>query len=196
MIIYVGGVSGTGKTLLIKQTLDRLEKEGIKIELTRGLELLCKLVGVKTVEELRFVPEETKAKFRPQMYKQMYKIDRKDITTIRISDGHFCFFDQKTKQYIPRETRPEEKEQILFFLVIVADEKDILERRKRDKIIRPDRSLNIDLIEEEQKLELKTAFKQSNELLVPIEIIENREGKMNDAVNKFVDLINKYRPRI
>ncbi len=96
--------------------------------------------------------------------------------------GIFVFFDQKAKQY---KTRPEEKEQILFFLVIVADEKDILERRKRDKIIRPDRSLNIDLIEEEQKLELKTAFKQGNELLVPIEIIENREGKMNDAVNKF-----------
>lgn len=92
MIIYVGGVSETGKTLLIKQTLDRLEKEGIKIELTRGLELLCKLVGVKTVEELRFVSEETKTKFRPQMYKQIYKIDRKDITTIIISDGHFCFF--------------------------------------------------------------------------------------------------------
>jgi len=119
MIIYVDGVSGTGKTLLIKQTLDRLEKEGIKIELTRGLEIFCKLVGVKTVEELRFVLEETKTKFRPQMYKQIYKIDRKDITTIIISDGHFCFFDQKTKQYIPRETRPEEKEKILFFCLKV-----------------------------------------------------------------------------
>jgi len=115
MIIYVGGISGVGKTTIIKQTIAQLRREGIKIESTTGLELLCELIGIKTVRELRFVSEEIKAKFRPQMYRQIYEIDRKDIATLRISDGHFCFFDRKTKKYIPRKIQPEERKQILFF---------------------------------------------------------------------------------
>jgi len=77
--------------------------------------------------------------------------------------------------------------------VIVADEKDIIRRRKRDRTTRPDRSLSIDLIKKEQTLELKTAFRQANELSVPIEIIKNKDGKKNEVVSEFIELIKKYR---
>ena len=192
MIIYVGGISGVGKTTIIEQVINIARKQGIKIETTKGLKILCKLVGVKTIKELRFVPEKIKAKFRSEMYCQIYESDKTNIATIKIADGHFCFFDIKEKKYAPRVIQRGDKNQTLFMIVITATPKNILKRRKQDNKLRSDRQLNFNSIKKEQKLELKIASNQAKSIGKPIEILKNREGKLDETINAFIHLIKKY----
>lgn len=192
MIIYVGGISGVGKTTIIREVISKAQEECIRMETTKGIELLCDLTGVKTMKDLRSVPEETKRSFRSEMYEQIYETDRKDITTIRIADGHFCLFDEKTENCVPCFIQPQNREQLLFFLVIIANPKSILRMITNDKLSRPDRSLDIDFIERNQEIEVKTAFNQAQEIGIPIEILENKEGDIMETVSAFIDLIKNY----
>ena len=178
MFVYVGGIPGVGKTTIITLAEKMAQENGLKLEqIAKGVDILCKLAEVATVEELRALPEEIRSKLRPEMNRQLYAIDRKDITTVKIADGHFCFFDVKGKEYGVRSVQPWDKKQMLAMAVITASHKTILKRRIRDFAKRSDRQLDLEFIEIEQKMEIEIAFSQAERLGIPIKILTNEDGR-------------------
>lgn len=177
MFIYVGGIPATGKTSIIKEAEKLASERKINLKRTIGTDIMCKLAHVRTVDELRRLPEETRRKLRPEMNRLIYEQDRLDPTTIRVCDGHFCFFDIKGEKYGERQVQLEDKQQMKAFVVILADAQTVLRRRMDDKTKRPDRQKDIMSIVKEQLLETMIAKKQARELNIPVKFIINDNKK-------------------
>lgn len=173
MIIYLGGVPGVGKTFLTKHVERLATTENFPLKRLVGIGILCELAGVPTPEALRLLPEETRRKFRPEMYRRIYEEDRRDINTIRLGDGHFCMFEVKTDRFGVREIQPWDKDQVLGIIVITAHPEAIMERRRQDKGVRQDRRLDISFIRHEQEKELMVASQQASQLQVPLATYDN-----------------------
>lgn len=173
MLIYVGGIPGVGKTKTIKETQKLARAENVTMEIIRGAPILCELAGVSTEEKLRALAEETRRELRPEMYRRIYEMDRKDPGTIRIGDGHFVYFDWEGKRYGTREIQPWDKEQLFAIAVIVASCNTILHRRTKEAAARPDRKLDLAFIDREQTMELKIARAQASELSIPFALFCN-----------------------
>jgi len=178
MFVYVGGVPGVGKTTIITETEKLARELGVKIEKIKGSPILCKLAGVDSVAKLRALPESVRQALRPEMYRQLYEIDRKDPETIRLADGHFIYFDIEGKEYGIRQIQPWDKEQLIGIAIIIANPNIILRRRLKDAKYRCDRKLDINFLIREQKLEINTAVSQATKLNVPFCFISN-EGTEN-----------------
>jgi len=178
MFVYVGGVPGVGKTTIITETEKLARKQGVKIEKIKGSPILCKLAGVNSVAELRALPESARRALRPEMYRQLYELDRRYPETIRLADGHFIYFDVEGKEYGVRQIQPWDKEQLIAVAIIVANPHIILRRRLKDAKYRCDRKLDINFLAREQKMEIDIAVLQATELVVPFCFINN-EGTEN-----------------
>lgn len=183
MFIYVGGVPGVGKTTVITEAEKLARERGIRMERIIGTSILCELAGVTTVAELRALPEDVRQALRPEMYRRLYELDRRDPETIRLADGHFVYFDVEGKDYGIREIQPWDKGQMLAIAVIVADPYIILHRRLKEAGNRPDRKYGVDFIIREQKMEVGTAISQAAELSLPLCFINN-EGCANPAASE------------
>jgi len=92
MFVYIGGVPGVGKTTVIAKVEELARERKIKMEKIKGAPILCELVGVATVAELRALPESVRRALRPEMNRRIYELDRADPGTIRLADGHFVYF--------------------------------------------------------------------------------------------------------
>jgi adenylate kinase len=192
MFIYMGGVPGVGKTTLITDLEILSRKRGIKLERMIGTKILCDLSGAKNVEELRALPEEVRSKYRLKLNEIIYEIDRKDSGTIRVADGHFCYFDVNGEKYGIRSIYPWDKQQLLAMGVVMAEPNTILERRLAEKDERTDRQLDLDFITKEQFIELGVAYYQANELSIPIKIFKNEKTASIDKTSQdMLDFIYK-----
>ena len=181
MFIYVGGVPGVGKTTIITETEKLARKQGVKIEKIKGSPILCKLAGVDSVAKLRALPESVRRALRPEMYRQLYELDRRDPETIRLADGHFVYFDVEGKEYGIRQTQPWDKEQLIAIAIIVANPYIILRRRLKDAKYRCDRKLDINFLTREQKMEIDIARSQAKELGIPFCFICNEDKILTAA---------------
>lgn len=177
MFIYVGGVPGVGKTTVVAETEKLAQHHGIRMEKIKGAPILCELAGVATVAELQALPESVRRALRPEMNRQLYKLDRSDPEAIRLADGHFVYFDVEGKEYGVRQIQPWDKEQMLAMAVIVANPDTILHRRLKDAHDRHDRKRNIDFVIQEQKMEVGIAISQVAELGVPLCFVSNEDGE-------------------
>ncbi len=173
MFIYIGGAPGVGKTTVITETEKIARERGIRMERIIGTSILCELAGVATVAELRALPESVRRALRPEMYRRLYELDRRDPETIRLADGHFVYFDIEGKDCGIRQIQPWDKEQTVAIAVIIADPYIILRRRLKDAGDRPDRKYSIDFIIREQKMEVDVAVSQAMELGIPFCFISN-----------------------
>lgn len=189
LFIYVGGVPAVGKTSIILEVEKMANKQGISLERTIGTDLLCELAGVITVSELRRLPEETRKKLRPEMNRRLYERDRSDPSTIRVCDGHFCFFDSEGKKCGKRQIQPWDKEQMKGFIVVLAKPKIVLARRMKEIIERPDRQCSKKFIENEQQLEVAIAKNQAKEIGIPIEFLVNNNQRISVVAKKIFSLI-------
>lgn len=186
MFVYVGGVPAVGKTSIIQEVEKLAFKQGVSLERTVGTVIMCELANVATVEELRRLPEETRLKLRPEMNRRIYEQDRLDPATIRVCDGHFCFFDIKGEKYGKRQIQPWDKEQMKAYIVVLASPQTVLQRRIKDGIERPDRQRDLDFIKREQQLEVQIATGQAQELGIPIGFLANGHKK---SVTKEAELL-------
>lgn len=173
MLVYVGGVPGSGKTSIIRATEKLAHIQGIKVCRTIGTDIMCELAGVSSVKELRQLPEEIRKSLRPEMNRRVYELDRNDPSTIRLCDGHYCFFDVEGKSYGKREIQPWDQDQLKAMILVFARPQTILTRRTLEQQIRPDRQITLQSIMRELQLEAKTAFEQTNTLLIPLKLLKN-----------------------
>jgi adenylate kinase len=193
MLVYIGGVHGVGKTTIINYAVEIAKKENFKLEKTIGTDILMKLAGVKTIEELKKLPEEIRKKYRPEMNKRIYAKDREDFETIRLCDGHFVFWEAESENYGIRETQPWDKQQLIGIILIIADPEDILKRRLDDNIRSRYYHTKIDDIKMEQNLELEVAYSQAKELEKPIEIFKNDNGKAEKIANDILQIVKLWK---
>jgi adenylate kinase len=183
MMICIGGISGTGKSSIIKELLLKMHTAGYKTEIIRGLPIMCKLAGGISEDEFRRLPDNIRAQYRPAMQEYIYELDKRDSDTIRIWDGHFAFFEVKGTGYSVRKVRDEDFKQMKLLVVIEATIESILERRKKDYQDRSDRAVDLDVISEQLIIEKVEATKQGEELKIPVVFIENN-GILEGAVDK------------
>lgn len=177
MFVYIGGVPAVGKTSIIREVEKLAHDQGIRLERIIGTGIMCELAGVSTVEELRQLSEEVRRALRPEMNRRIYEQDRQDPATIRVCDGHFCFFDLRGEEYGKRQIQPWDKEQLKAIVVVLASPQTVLHRRMRDGIGRPDRQLNLEFIKKEQQLEVHIATVQAQVLGIPIGFLANGSSK-------------------
>lgn len=175
MFIYIGGVPGVGKTTIIRNVEKIAKNNGIKMKGAQGSPILCQLTGSKNTDELRLLPEKIRSRFRSKMYEILYEEDAQDINTIRLSDGHFVYYDVKGKKYSIRKIQPNDKKQLIAIVVVVANVNNILERRLKDSTNRSDRKKDINFIIKEQEMEVENAKLQAKKLSIPFCFINNDE---------------------
>ncbi len=181
MFVYVGGVPGVGKTKVVTETEKLAQNHEIRMERIIGVPILCELAEVRTVAELRALPESVRRALRPEMNRRLYELDRADPEIIRLTDGHFVYFDIEGKEYGIRQIQPWDKEQMLAMAVIVANLRTILHRRLKDARDRHDRKRDTDFLIQEQKMEIDVAVSQAGELDIPLCFLSNEDGKSPTA---------------
>lgn len=174
MFVYVGGISGVGKSKIVTEAEKLARKHGIKMELINGASILCELAGATTVDELQTLPEGARIELHSEMNRKLYEMDRQDPETIRVADGYFMYFDlPKVAEYGIRELQPWNKTQILGIVVVIAKPHIILQRRLQDIKERPDRKCVIDSLILEQCMEIEDVSSQATELGIPFYLIRN-----------------------
>jgi len=184
MFVYIGGVPGVGKTTVVAETEKLAWKYEIRMEkVIGGGPILCELAGVANVAELRALPESVRQALRPEMNRRLYELDRANPEIIRLTEGHFIYFDIEGKEYGIRQIQPWDKEQMLAIVIIVANPYTILRRRLKDAYIRYDRKLIIDFLTREHKMEVNAAVSQAVELGIPFCFISN-EGHENPTASE------------
>jgi len=186
MFVHVGGVPGVGKTTVIAKTVKLAQEREIRVEEINGASILCSLAGVDTIVELRALPESVRRGLRPELNRRLYEIDRRDLQTIRLIDGHFVFFETKGKEYGIREIQPWDKEQTIAIAVIVANPRTILNRRLKAVTSRPDRQQDLNFLIREQNMEIQVAGTQAKELDIPICLLSNEDVENLTAPEKLL----------
>ncbi len=190
MLVRVGGVPGVGKTTVIHEVQEIARIEGFQLEIAKTRETLCELAGVKTVEEYRALPEQTRSNLYPEMDRRVYESDRQDPSIIRLYDGHFWFFHSQGGLYRARIIHPGDDKQLLAIAVIVADPEVVYNRRLKDLAIRSDRHwVERDGLDWEQRMEVAVASTQAAQLGIPVRIFHNNGGetpKVSELVLSFV----------
>ncbi|MEK7143160.1 MAG: hypothetical protein AAB785_03055 [Patescibacteria group bacterium] len=162
MFVYVGGVSGVGKSKIVTETEKLSRKHGIKMELINGTTILYELTGVTTMGELQILSESARLDLHMKMNQRLYEIDRQDPETIRVADGYFMYFDvPKVSKCDIRELQPWNKNQILGIAILIAEPRIILERRFQDIEKRPDRKCDLEALIQEQNMEIEDVSLQA-----------------------------------
>ena len=188
MIIRVGGIPGVGKTTIVNELLTITQDKGFLVKEAPVRETLRELAGVKTIEEYRALPEETRGSFYPEMEKRIYQLDRVYPNQLWIHDSHFSFFSHKTGQYNIRPIQLEDYKQLLAIVVVAANPSVICDRRIKDFSTRSDRHLHsVKTLNERQEYEIKVAQLQAEQLKVPIKILRNNDNDSTiDASKAFL----------
>jgi len=118
---------------------------------------------------------------RPELNRIIYTEDQLDFQTIRLCDGHFIFYDIDGEEFGIRQIQPWDKKQLRGIIVIILDSRTILNRRIKNRLVRPDRQMSQSFIEEEQLLEIHTALNQAESINVPVKFIMNNNNLTNKA---------------
>ncbi|HCX25786.1 MAG: hypothetical protein UX08_C0012G0062 [Candidatus Collierbacteria bacterium GW2011_GWB1_45_35] len=189
MFIRIGGIPGVGKSTVIDKLSKVGKMYGLPIEKVKGGDVLLKLAGVSTYDELRKLPESFRASLRPEMFRIMYEEDRQNPQVIRLRDAHFSLIDPETGQIVTFPLQHEDSEQMLAMIVLTADPEIILTRRLGDKS-RSDRFMDLDVIIEEQRIEIETAEAQSKQLDRELVIVDNSP----EGLSVYKEIINKAFP--
>ncbi len=191
MFVYIGGVPGVGKTTVIKKIVEMSRENDLNIQGLREKDILCQISSVKTAQEYANLPMKTRAEAREKMIDHFYRIDRQDLSTIRIRDDHFTAPD-KNDIYWTRPLEKKDKIHMLAFVVIIDGISSILHRRiNRDFYFSKSNSLDYNKTAFHQKMEIKNAFSQARHLNIYFNVIKNKEGRLAETAEKLFLFIKK-----
>jgi len=181
MFIYVGGIPGVGKTTVIGEVLKIAQKTGFPLQGMDERKVLYQLTDVTSTNKYRLLPEAIRSEGRQRMVALFYELDRKNPKTIRLRDDHFTYLKEDNAYFI-RPCIPEDKIQILAFVVLFASPETICNRRLQDSSIRPERNFtDCDTIAYHQGIELRTAFSHAERLKIPIRIFDNKDSEVTQV---------------
>lgn len=189
MIVYIGGVSGVGKTTIIESVEKLAMANNLKIERATVKEILCDLAGVKTVEEYRCLPEEIRSSLHSEATNRIYEIDCINSKTVRLYDGHFCSLNPYNGNEIVRPIRFDDRKHLVAIIVLIANPEVIFRRRIFDFNMRKDRHIvDVDFITREQQREIEVAQIYERNINIPLYILKN-EGNISEINNEIFNLI-------
>ncbi len=189
MFITVGGIPGSGKTTITNEIVRIGTSLGLPITRVKGSDIMCKIAGVKNVDQLRSLPEDVRSKIRPKMFEYMYEEDKSDPTTIRVRDMHYSFPDG-SGGYVALAPQRGDTDQLLMMVLLNPSPEVLLDRRVSDQVIRDDRNRNLPIIYEELEFEKRTAVSNAEIIGVPLFICENNTSPDQTATLILRDIIS------
>ncbi len=186
MIGLVIGIPGVGKTSVIKEAKKYCKKKFTVVNFGDVVfELVKDKFDLRSRDEIRKKVKYLEyKKFQLEACKKICK----EAEGLVLIDTHFLI--KTTFGYLPGTSREMIRElDPKFVVVVTADPKDILSRRKSDET--RDRDLeSIDEIKLHQDLTINYALSIAYDAHIPIAIIKNEEGKLEEAGKKLAEVLN------
>lgn len=194
MFIKIGGVPGVGKTTIITEVTEASRSLGLPIQRIKGGDILMEILGVRTYDELRAIPEAIREAARPEMFRRMYDLDRQNPEIIRLRDAHFSLWQEETGfSYFPLQDG--DCNQTLALVCVVATPELIMVRRQNENHSRCDRQCRETVIRSELEMEIATAKSQADSLSRKLVVVENttnvEEACLQLVRGAFVDTPHK-----
>jgi adenylate kinase len=183
-MIVVVGLPGAGKT----SVLNELKKVNTVQIVNFGdliSEIAIKKGLVKSRDEINNLPVKIHKKLQKETVKRINALGKRDL----IIDTHAIL--KKRDGFLPGIS-PELLKEIDALIFIDAPSKEIVERRKRD-ISRKREILTVEELDEHRSLCLSYLASYSSQACAPLFIIENREGKLRECVEKMLDIFDYIR---
>ena len=191
MLVYVGGIPGTGKTTIIRRSIELAKRINFPLQGLEEKKLLCQITSVSSAEEYARLPAGTRAQARKQMVDHFYEIDEKDPATIRIRDDHFTA-PNKNGVYWVRPLAARDKLHMIAFVVIMAEPNNVFRRRlDREFLYLEPKFLEFNKIIQHQEMEVKIASRQAEHLNIPFKIIENKDGEIEETSEILLSFIKE-----
>jgi adenylate kinase len=184
--ILVGGLPGVGKTTVLNRVAEQIKSSGMQVQLVVfGSVMLeeAKKLGVMDRDQLRFLPVPQQRSLQITAAKKIHSISS-DFVLI---DTHFVIrtpegFWPGLPIDVLKEIKP------THIVMIRAPVQAIIFRRQQDKARKRDFEPE-EQIEEELELSRQFMVVASAETGAPMKVIDNPEGKLDEAVNEFLGTI-------
>jgi len=190
MLVVLTGIPGTGKTTVAKKALKELADEGVKYDLvTYGdvmFEIADNLGLVEGRDEMRKLESKEQRKVQRLAGNKISQIaEEKNILldthcTISTIKGYLPGFPE----WVLRELSPE------VFVLVEADPADIALRRSSDSSRQRDQDDEKE-IREHQELNRSIAMSYSIFSGCTVKIIENPQGRVDEAVAELKKVLRK-----
>ncbi|MEO2154361.1 MAG: AAA family ATPase [Nanoarchaeota archaeon] len=191
--IYVFGVSGVGKTTILNNVIEKLQKKGKKIKYisfgTIMFEIGKELYNLKNRDDLRKLNKE-------EYYNLFYdslEFIKKEIVE---SNCDFVFIDThilietRFGTFIGTPRKMVEKIKPEAVVVIDAPVSEIIERAKNDKTRKRDDLLDEEKLKKRLNLTLNTAFVVAYDSHALFKEIVNKNGQLESAIREFLEFLN------
>jgi adenylate kinase len=187
-VVVVTGVPGSGKSTVIDRALRELKERGIDYEVVNYgdvmMELMREREGVTDRDEMRKIPTDRYREIQREAGRRIAEEAKKKSVLV---DTH-CLI-KKPEGYYPglpiwvlRELEPE------LIILVEAEEVEIARRRVKDIDRKRDQELLIE-ISEHQQLNRATAMAYAAITGAAVRLIQNRDQKLNEAVNEMVSAL-------
>ncbi len=188
MLAVVTGIPGTGKTTVATKALDILEKEGKKYELITYGDIMVEIAISKNIVKHR----DEMRRLNPDQQKEIQKLAAKKIS--KFSRNKDVLVDTHCTISTPKGYLPGLPEWVLselkpnFFILIESKPEEIPTRRESDKSRNRDSEIT-DEIKLHQEMNRSIAAAYSVFTGATVAIIQNRQGQINEAVNRMVEIL-------
>lgn len=181
--VIVVGVPGVGKTTVMSGFIERLKGKGVEAKVV--------VYGTVMLEGARKLGIEERDELRKMNLDEMRKIQLEAASKIGRMGSDMLIIDThlvvRTREgYLPglpsqvvKELRPTN------VVLITAPPEEVRERRASDKSRRRD-MITLEEIKEEIDISLNYLSAVSNEFGVPVMIVKNEEGKVEEAVDELM----------
>lgn len=186
--MIITGVPGSGKTTVMREALRRLEEIGVKYRVVNYgdvmFEIMSERLGVKHRDEMRKIETSVYREIQREAGKRIAKMAEKSNVIV---DTH-CLIRKPEGYYpgLPIWVLEELKPDVL--ILVEADPVEISGRRRKDadRIRDQDRPEEID---EHQQMNRAIAMAYAALTGAAVKIVQNREGKLNEAVESIVEVL-------
>jgi len=187
-VVVVTGVPGAGKTTVVEGALKQLKAQGVEYGFMNYgdimLELMREREGVTDRDEMRKVPTGPYREIQREAGRRIASAaQRKPI----LVDTH-CLIKKPEGYYpgLPRWVLEELKPESI--VIIEATPEEIVGRRTKDAARRRGKEL-LDEVVEHQQLNRASAMAYAALTGATVRIINNRDGKLNEAVKEMVEAL-------
>lgn len=187
-VVVITGVPGSGKTTVMKEALRRLESTGVTYRVVNYgdvmFEIMSERLGVKHRDEMRKIEMSVYREIQREAGKRIAKMTEESNVIV---DTH-CLVKKPEGYYpgLPVWVLEELKPDVL--ILVEADPAEISERRRKDadRIRDQDKPEEID---EHQQMNRAIAVAYATLTGAAVKIIQNRDGKLNEAAENMVEVL-------
>lgn len=183
-IVIITGIPGSGKTTVLNKTLEKIKKKYEVVNYGTVMLKEARKYGVKNRDELRKLPLKTQDKNQILAAKRIAKMGKRSNVivdthcTIKTPQGYLIGIPES----VLKELEPTK------IVLIETKIEDIKKRRGSDKSRKRDAE-SLDEIDSQQKLNRAVATICGVLTKAKIVIIENPQGRIEEAVNKLAKIL-------